>query len=95
MYFLDNPDSEGIYNVGTGKAQSFAELGEAVFDALGIQENIRYIDMPEHLKEKYQYYTQADIGKLRATGYTEPFLDLNAGILDYVTNHLSKNYANY
>lgn len=95
MHFLDNPNSEGIFNVGTGKSQSFAELGEAVFDALGIQENIRYIDMPEHLKEKYQYYTQADIGKLRATGYTEPFLDLNAGILDYVTNHLSKNYANY
>ena len=95
MHFLDNPDKEGIFNVGTGKAQSFAELAGAVFNALGMQENIRYIDMPEHLKEKYQYYTQAEIGKLRDAGYAEPFLDLNAGVLDYVTNHLSKNYSNY
>lgn len=95
MHFLDTPDKEGIFNVGTGKAQSFAELAGAVFNALGMQENIRYIDMPEHLKEKYQYYTQAEIGKLRDAGYAEPFLDLNAGVLDYVTNHLSKNYSNY
>lgn len=95
MHFLDNPDKEGIFNVGTGKAQSFAKLAGAVFNALGMQENIRYIDMPEHLKEKYQYYTQAEIGKLRDAGYAEPFLDLNAGVLDYVTNHLSKNYSNY
>ena len=95
MHFLDTPDKEGIFNVGTGKAQSFAELAGAVFNALGMQENIKYIDMPEHLKEKYQYYTQAEIGKLRDAGYAEPFLDLNAGVLDYVTNHLSKNYSNY
>ncbi len=95
MHFLDNPDKEGIFNVGTGKAQSFAELAGAVFHALGLSENIRYIDMPEHLKEKYQYYTQAEIGRLRDAGYAEPFHDVDAGVHDYVTNHLSKNYLNY
>lgn len=95
MYFLDNPDKEGIFNVGTGKAQSFAELAGAVFNALGLKENIRYIDMPEYLKEKYQYYTQAEMGKLRDAGYAEPFFDVAAGVRDYVTNHLSKNYLNY
>ncbi len=95
MHFLDNPDKEGIFNVGTGKAQSFAELAGAVFNALGINDNIRYIDMPEYLKEKYQYYTQADISKLKEAGYNEPFSDLNEGVLDYVKNHLSRNYENY
>ena len=95
MFFLDNPDKNGIFNVGTGKAQSFAELAGAVFKALGLNENIKYIDMPEHLKEKYQYYTQAEMKKLRDIGYTEKFCNVDEGVTDYVLNHLAKNYENY
>ncbi len=95
MFFLNNPDKSGIFNVGTGKAQSFEELASAVFKALGIKENIRYIDMPEHLKEKYQYYTQAEMNKLRDIGFTEKFCDVDEGVMDYVLNHLAKNYENY
>ena len=95
MFFLDNPDKSGIFNVGTGKAQSFAELAGAVFKALGLNENIKYIDMPEHLKEKYQYYTQAEMKKLRDAGYDEKFCNVEEGVADYVLNHLAKNFENY
>lgn len=95
MFFLDNPDISGLYNVGTGRAQSFAELAEAVFVALDIKPDIRYIDMPEHLVSKYQYYTQATLSKLRAAGYTDDFCDVKTGVKDYVCNYLDREYANY
>ena len=87
---LDNPDKSGLYNLGTGRAQSFRELAEATFHALGLEPNIRYIDMPEHLKNKYQYYTKAEMGKLRDAGYNEAFTDLEAGAKDYVFEDLNK-----
>lgn len=94
-WFLDNPDKSGLYNLGTGRAQSFRELAEATFHALGLEPNIRYIDMPEHLKNKYQYYTKAEMGKLRDAGYNEAFTDLEAGAKDYVVEHLNKEYLSY
>lgn len=94
-WLLDHPDVSGLFNVGTGRAQSFKELGEATFRALGLEPNIRYIDMPETLKNKYQYYTQAKMDKLRNAGYTEPFMSLQEGVTDYVQNHLAMNYATY
>lgn len=94
-WFLDNPQISGLYNVGTGRAQSFRELAEATFHALDLEPNIRYIDMPEQLRNRYQYYTQAEMSKLREAGYDRPFLDLKAGAKDYVLEHLAKGYINY
>ncbi len=95
MWLLDNPKVNGLFNVGTGHAQSFRELAEATFRALGMEPNIKYIDMPEKLRGKYQYYTQADMFKLRKFGYNEPFMDLEAGVSDYVINHLAKDYLTF
>jgi ADP-L-glycero-D-manno-heptose 6-epimerase len=91
-WLLENPQVNGLYNVGTGRAQSFRELAEATFHALGMKPNIKYIDMPEHLKKKYQYYTKAEMGKLRAAGYKKEFMDLEEGTRDYVLMHLNKDY---
>lgn len=94
-WFLDNPHNSGLFNLGTGKAQSFKELAEATFHALGLEPNIRYIDMPEHLRSKYQYFTKAEMSKLREAGYDKPFVDLEAGAKDYVMEYLNTNYENY
>lgn len=95
MFFLNNPNYSGLYNVGTGRAQSFRELAEATFHALNMTPNIVYIDMPEKLRGKYQYYTQADMGNLYQIGYPWPFANLEQGVTDYVQNHLAKDYLTY
>ncbi len=94
-WLLKNKHVCGLFNVGTGKAQSFKELAEATFEALGMEPNIVYIDMPEHLKEKYQYFTEADMTKLRSVGYEKEFCCLQEGAKDYVCNHLHQNYEIY
>ena len=94
-WMLQNPQVNGLFNVGTGRAQSFRELAEAVFHALGLEPNIRYIEMPEHLRGKYQYYTQAEIEKLRDVGYGMDFLKLREGARDYVRNHLNRENIIY
>lgn len=78
----------GIYNVGTGEAHSFEDLTLAVFMAMGIDANIDYIDMPEDLREKYQYYTQADMTKLKAQGYKGAAYTLEEGVSEYVKHFL-------
>lgn len=93
MYFLQNPQHSGIYNVGTGRAQSFAELATAVFHALELEPKIVYIDMPEHLREKYQYYTKAENTKLRQIGYHKEFRDVQQGVADYVKYYLNSGYS--
>lgn len=95
MFLLRNKSVNGLFNVGTGKAQSFRELAEATFHALGMEPNIHYIDMPEKLRGKYQYYTQAEMTKLYNVGYSSPFADLKMGVTDYVQNHLAKDYLIY
>jgi len=90
IWLYDHPEVNGLFNVGTGKARSFKDLAEATFKANGKPAKIHYMDMPESLQEKYQYYTQADISKLRAAGYTKPFTELEDGITKYVKNYLSK-----
>ena len=96
LWFLHNPSVSGLFNVGTGPAQSVGELARATFSALGeIQPNIEFIDMPETLKEKYQYYTQAEMDKLHAVGCNIPMMNLEQGVKDYVTEYLAKSYANY
>ncbi len=94
-FFMEHPEQSGLFNVGTGRAQSFQELVSAVFTALGGTPNIRFIEMPEHLKEKYQYYTQAELTKLRAAGYAEPFMDVDAGVRDYVIHYLDRQFEIY
>ena len=95
FWLLSHEKINGLFNVGTGRAQSFRELAEATFHALGMKANIEYIDMPEHLKNKYQYYTQAEISQLREAGYTRKFMDLEEGAEDYVLKYLNKDYAVY
>ncbi|HEY4936810.1 MAG TPA: ADP-glyceromanno-heptose 6-epimerase [Puia sp.] len=83
----------GLYNLGTGKARTFEDLVRAVFSGAGEPVKIHYIDIPEDIRDKYQYFTEARMEKLIAAGYTEPFYSLEAGIMDYVKKYLSsKNY---
>lgn len=95
LWLLEHPKVNGLFNVGTGRAQSFRELAEATFHALGLVPNIEYIDMPAHLREKYQYYTQADMTSLRAAGYSAPFLCVEDGVADYVQAHLDRGFLVY
>jgi ADP-L-glycero-D-manno-heptose 6-epimerase len=87
-HFLQNPDKSGIFNVGTGKARSFRDLAGAVMTSMGLEPSITWIDMPEDLKGKYQYFTQADVARLRAAGYTKAFRSLEDGVRDYVQHYL-------
>ena len=79
----------GLYNLGTGQARSFNDLEKAVFAALHKPVQIDYIDMPEDIRDKYQYFTEADMHKHRAAGYQHSFATLEEGVSDYVTNYLS------
>lgn len=78
----------GLYNIGSGKAETWNSLGKAVFDALGKEINIEYIDMPEHLKDRYQYYTKAEMDKFYSTGYSREIMSLQEAVRDYVVNYL-------
>ncbi len=90
--FEKKPPS-GLYNLGTGRARSFEDLVRATFSGAGEPVQIQYIDMPEDIRDKYQYFTEAKMEKLRSAGYTEPFYSLEDGVGDYVKNYLSnKNY---
>ena len=95
MWLLVNKRVSGLFNVGTGRAQSFAELAEATFHALELEPNIEYIDMPEKLRGKYQYYTKAEMSRLYDAGYPFEFMDVEKGVRDYVQGHLDKNYLTY
>lgn len=95
LWLLKHKEVSGLFNVGTGRAQSFRELAEAVFHALDMKPAIEYIDMPERLREKYQYYTQAEMDKLRRVGCTAPFMTVEQGVKDYVRNYLDKGFEIY
>ena len=88
LWLLVNKDVSGLFNVGTGTARTFYDLTTAVYKSIGIEPKIKYDDMPPELLERYQYYTQADITKLRNAGYTKPFTSLEDGVRDYVFNYL-------
>jgi ADP-L-glycero-D-manno-heptose 6-epimerase len=89
LHLAANPASNGIFNIGSGRARTWNELACAVFAALGREPRIEYIDMPESIRGKYQYFTQADIRKLLATGYDLPITSLEDAVCDYVVNYLS------
>lgn len=93
MWLLKNPRISGLFNVGTGEARSFYDLAKATWHAMNKEAIIGFKDMPEELKGKYQYYTQADLTKLRAFGYSKPITSLEDGIKDYVQNYLNNEDA--
>lgn len=88
-FLLDHRKNSGIYNLGTGEARAFYDLAAATFKACGIKENIEFIDIPADIREKYQYYTCAEMSKLRSAGYTAKFTSLEEAIDDYVKHYLS------
>ncbi|MBX3238862.1 MAG: ADP-glyceromanno-heptose 6-epimerase [Chitinophagaceae bacterium] len=88
LWLMENQPQSAIYNLGTGKARTFYDLAAATFKGAGKPVDIRFIDMPEDIREKYQYFTEADMNKLRNAGYTQPFFSLEEGVNDYVKNYL-------
>lgn len=89
-FFMMNRKNSSIYNLGTGKARSFLDLTHAVFNALQLEPQISFIDIPEDIRNKYQYYTQARMDKLRQAGFRDEFTSLEEGIKEYVQQYLSK-----
>ena len=92
LFFFKNPKIFGIFNVGTGIARSWNDLAKAIFSCLNLPLKIEYIDMPDDLKDQYQYFTKANIEKLRKVGCNIKFKSLEEAIKDYITNYLKKNY---
>ncbi|MFH0953268.1 MAG: ADP-glyceromanno-heptose 6-epimerase [Verrucomicrobiota bacterium] len=90
LFFYDHPAVSGLFNCGTGKARTWNDLAKAVFGAMGKVAKVTYIDMPDYLREKYQYRTEADVTKLREAGYNKPFTSLEDGVRDYVASYLVK-----
>jgi len=85
---LDNTEVSGVFNAGSGVASTWVALATCIFEAMGKPVNIDFIDMPEHLRDRYQYYTCAPIDRIRAAGYTEPVTPLKEAVTDYVQNYL-------
>ncbi len=90
MFFLEKRPPNAIYNLGTGKARTFLDLAKGTFHALGLEPNISFIDTPADIRDTYQYFTEANMDKLRAAGYLEPFYGLEEGIEDYVQRYLKE-----
>lgn len=89
LYFAhQSPVKSGIYNLGSGKARTFLDLAKATFHALGKAPDIEFIDTPIDIRDKYQYFTEANMTKLAEQGYMKPFTSLEEGVQDYVTNYL-------
>lgn len=90
-FLMENKPTSGIYNLGTGKARAFLDLAKATFNAMDKPENIEFIDTPLDIRDKYQYFTEANMEKLRKVGYVKAFYSLEEGIADYVKNYLIPN----
>lgn len=90
FFLMEHRKNSGIYNLGTGKARSFLDLTRNTFKAMGVPENIEFIDTPVDIRDKYQYFTEANMQKLRSIGYSKPFHTLEEGVTEYVKNYLLK-----
>jgi len=88
LHLATHPTANGIFNIGSGEARTWIELANALFAAMDRTPEIEFIEMPESLRAKYQYFTQADIGRLRGTGYAEPVTSLSNAVSDYVRSYL-------
>lgn len=91
LFFYDNPNINGLFNIGAGKARTWNDLVKAVFAAMDKSVNIEYIEMPDSIRNQYQYFTQADMTKLRKAGYKKQITALEDAIKDYVQNYLQNN----
>ena len=89
LWLLDNPEVNGLFNLGTGRARSFEDLVGALFRALGREPEIVYVETPVEIRENYQYFTQAEMKRLKAAGYDRPFTPLEDGVTRYVQDYLS------
>lgn len=87
LHFAENRIG-GLFNVGSGEMHTWNELAKAIFNALDLQPNIEFVEMPEHLRDRYQYHTQADITRIRETGYDKKMMSLHESVADYVQNYL-------
>ena len=90
LWFARRARDVGVFNVGNGKARAFRDLIGALFDALGRERKIEYVDMPVELRERYQYFTQADLSRLRALGYNADMTDVESGVAEFVKSYLSQ-----
>jgi ADP-L-glycero-D-manno-heptose 6-epimerase len=90
LWLLDNPEVNGLFNVGTGIARTYQDLAYAVCDAAGVARAVNYVDMPDALRNQYQSFTRARIDRLRAAGFTAPFQSLEDGVGSYVRDYLSQ-----
>lgn len=88
MFLMRHRKNSGIYNLGSGKARTFMALALNTFEAMGVTPNIDFMDTPENLRDNYQYFTEANMSKLRSIGYDRPFYTLEEGVKDYVQNYL-------
>ncbi len=93
LFFMNNRKHSGIYNVGTGEARTYLDLTKAVFKAMKVQEDISFVDTPQDIREGYQYYTCADIEKLRSVGYNKEFMSLEDSVSDYVQSFLMAEFC--
>ena len=88
FFLMQHRKDSGLYNLGTGQARTFLDLTRATFKAMGKKEQIGFVDTPEDIRDKYQYFTEADMSKLKLIGYDRPFTELEDGVNDYVSNYL-------
>lgn len=95
IHFMENRKNSGIYNLGSGQAHTFLELATGVFEALKLAPNIKYVDMPEDIRDNYQYFTEASMSRVRTAGYSVPFWDFKEAIHDYVAGYLEQQCAVY
>jgi ADP-L-glycero-D-manno-heptose 6-epimerase len=94
-FLMHHRKNSGIYNLGSGQARTFLDLTRAVFHALDKKEQIEFIDTPIDIRDKYQYFTEAKMEKLKGIGYTKPFISLENGTSDYVRNYLDQGMKPY
>jgi ADP-L-glycero-D-manno-heptose 6-epimerase len=91
LWLLDNPGASGLFNIGSGRARSFLDLVRAIFAAMGQNDRIEFVDMPADLRGKYQYFTEAPLGRLRGAGYAAPAIGLEEGVGRYVRDFLMRD----
>lgn len=94
IYLMENRPGSALYNLGTGRASTFRELADATFRAMGREPSVTFIDTPEDIRDKYQYFTRAEMAKLRNAGYIKEFTSLEEGVHDYVCNYLKESKFN-
>lgn len=91
MFLMHHRKNSGIYNLGSGKARTFLDLVNNTFYAMHLEPNINFIDTPADIRDKYQYFTEANMSKLQSIGYNKPFYSLEEGVKDYVEHYLAEN----